>query len=280
MINHTKIERFVSKYLNHVSGRGIDAHLYDEGYKFHCVAKFQENFDIAADDPRVMLESSIENNNLSSGPNYFPRNMLLLFAAEYPNETRQALKTLLDDTLEIGRRIDEASQAFKEIMGRRNTDKQQSLRSYIGLRFISLLLSLRYPTQHYPVKTTEYDRFCSFIDDDFHELTRKLTTGEKYELYARYASTLAEYIRAVPEVERIHTAFTKDTVFKDPAYIWMTQDVIYTGAAIDLRAPPEDIRQVLELLTVKRQVILYGPPGTGKTYLAKYCSIEMMNDEV
>ena len=81
-----------------------------------------------------------------------------------------------------------------------------------------------------------------------------LTTGGKYELYARYANALREYIKKLPEIRKIHSMFINDTNFKDPEYIWMTQDVIYTGTKIQIEPPPEDIIRIIKLLDKKKQI--------------------------
>jgi len=70
--------------------------------------------------------------------------------------------------------------------------------------FFLILVPFYYATHttiHYPIKTTEYNIFATFIDEDFKQLTSKLTPGGQYELYVRYANALRQYIRTLPGIE-------------------------------------------------------------------------------
>lgn len=282
MIDHTRMTSFVDRYIRFVRETGHQAYVQEmEGYKFRSVEVFQTRFDITAKDLSEMLASSIENNNLTSGGyQYWPRKMLLTFASEYEQETRQALQTLFDQRASVKDRINHAYRQLEDIMRKRNERRGENNQSYFGLRFLSVLLGFRYPELYYPIKPREYRGFATYVDDGFKHSLSGLDYGRQYELYAQYADTLNRYIRTLPAIQALHSSLVTDVGFKDPAYIWMTQDVIYTGANIDLSARPESVSQVLGLLAAKRQIIFYGPPGTGKTYLAKSCSTEIIRDEV
>ena len=282
MIDHKRMTSFVDRYIRFVREKGYQAYAQEmEGYKFRSVEVFQTHFDINASDLSAMLASSIESNNLTSGGyQYWPRKMLLTFASEYEQETRQALETLFDQQVSVKDRINHAYRLFQDIMRRRNEKRGENIQSYFGLRFLSVLLGFRYPELYYPIKPREYRGFATYVDDGFKHSLRGLDYGGQYELYAQYADTLNRYIKTLPEVQSLHSSLVRDVGFKDPNYIWMTQDAIYTGSHTDLSAPPESVSQVLGLLAAKRQIILYGPPGTGKTYLARSYSTEIIRDEV
>ena len=84
MISQEKIKEWANLYLEHIKKIGIENHAQEEeGYKFKSLEVLQNNFDINASNLALMLEKSIENNNLVVGNHYFPRVMLILFAKEY-----------------------------------------------------------------------------------------------------------------------------------------------------------------------------------------------------
>ena len=276
MIDEARLKNWVYKYLRHVNKIGLESYVEDEeGYKFKFVSKFQEKFNLEEKNLLQMLDSAIEDNNLTTGSYYWPRRLLMIFAEEYEPETRQALEVLFDEKQDVRERIDRAVNIFDDIMQSRNKKTGEKKNTYIGYRFLSLLLASRYPDKYYPIKPNEHAIFATYVDDDFKGVGTGLTNGARYSLHTKYANALNEYIKPLPEIQKIHSLFTADTSFKDPEYKWMTQDVIYTGAM----PPPngdDQVEPILKLLEKKRQVILYGPPGTGKTYKARNLSIEVI----
>lgn len=204
--------------------------------------------------------------------------MLLIFAGEFVDETKKALTALFNEDLGIKDRIDNSKRFLNDIMKKINQRDSTNSHSYMDLRFLSVLLSSRFPEKYYPYKNTEYKYFTQFIDDQFNDVIKGTSNspGTQYEIYNRYADAICDRIRKIPEIQKIHSKLTQNTSFKDPAYKWMTQDVIYTGARQDISQPPKDIQEIIKLIAKKQQVILYGPPGTGKTYKAKHLSTEIV----
>ena len=89
--------------------------------------------------------------------------------------------------------------------------------------------------------------------------------------------------------DRLEPHFPGDTWgMKDFAY-WLAsqEEVVETTAGVDLiekaatdlHVSVDFLREVVELLREKRQIILYGPPGTGKTYLARRLARALVNDD-
>ena len=146
MISQSKIREWVNLYLRHVDEITPEVHVKDEeGYKFKSVEVFQRNFDIDASDLAAMLARAIENTNLVAGNMYFPRKMLLIFAEAYPDDTRQALRTLFEESAATPERIDAARKAFEELMDRRNKELGKTSHSYGSLRFLRLSSRLPVP---------------------------------------------------------------------------------------------------------------------------------------
>lgn len=89
--------------------------------------------------------------------------------------------------------------------------------------------------------------------------------------------------------ERLASFFPGDTWGMKEFVYWLSssEHVKTTGPQIDLieKAARElfvsvdFLREIVELLREKKQVIFYGPPGTGKTYLARRLARALVNDD-
>ena len=232
MISKQKLQQWVDTYINHVKEISIKTHINkEEGYKFQSVEIFQNNFDLKAEDFTGMLEKSLANNNLVIGAHYFPRNMLLIFAEEYPRETKKALTILFDSTVDVVERINNTKKIFDELMDKRNKRLKEKSNSYIALRFLSLLLSYYNPKKYNAMKPREWRAFAGYIDNKFRIPTHT-PEGEKYQILSEYVEALIEYIKNNKEITKIHKGLTRGLEFDDSAYKWMAQDIIYVTACL------------------------------------------------
>jgi len=222
-----KNEEWLKIYLKHVYTVSLETHVNkEEGYKFKAVDTFQRNFDIEAKDLPSMIEASIVNNNLVAGSWYFPRKMLLIFATENPKETRDILRQLFNENEPVSKRIDITKKSFDDLMNIRNKRLNGNAHSFIGIRFLSLLLGYRYPELYNALKPREWNIFSKFINEDFM-ISTGTSDGERYEAYLPNIEEMRTFIKGNTEVEKIKDALTKDLAFNDSEYRWMTQDVIY-----------------------------------------------------
>jgi 5-methylcytosine-specific restriction enzyme B len=113
------------------------------------------------------------------------------------------------------------------------------------------------------------------------------TLGLTHEL----VGTVGEQHHAANEAirRRLEPYFPGDTWgMKDFAYWLASQEDVEqaTGdvdlvekAATDLHVSVEFLREIVDLLREKKQIILYGPPGTGKTYLARRLARALVNED-
>ncbi|HMI08845.1 MAG TPA: endonuclease NucS domain-containing protein [Candidatus Saccharimonadales bacterium] len=218
-------------FLKHIRDRTINIHVReDERYKFEAVQHFQAHFDLQTPDLAGNLEEAVLNNNLVAGAMYFPRKMLLLYAQVFPEDTRRVLQNLFDEAQDIGKRITEAQEAFLELEKRRAAEiNEKPANTYIGLRFLSLLLSCYDPNQYNALKPAEWRVFCRFIDPGF-SMPNHTPAGEQYKIYNSYIEPLREFLKTRSEIKEIKDKLTEGLLFKDDAYRWMTQDVIFVTA--------------------------------------------------
>jgi len=167
-IDQQKVRSWVQIFLKHVAEVGDAYHVQDEeGYKFETVEHFQKNFDLEATDLVNMLDQSILNNNLVVGSMYFPKKMLLIFAESKPDEVREALRTLFDESIHVKDRLTSVETLFDTLMHERNNKLNETSNSYISLRFLSLLLGLRFPEKYNPMKPSEWRVFAKYLDESF-----------------------------------------------------------------------------------------------------------------
>jgi hypothetical protein len=224
--------RWTDLFLSHVRQEGVAAHVSeDEGYKFRAVDTFQRFFDLEAVDLEGMFDKAIEPNNLVMGAMYFPRKMLLTFARDYAEETRAIFRDLYDESKDAGVRLTQAMSRFDELLGRRLAATGGTGSSYMGLRFLSLMLSYRYPEKYNAMKPREWKVFCRFVDDTF-AIPNHTPIGEQYVRFSEHIDALIAYIKTVPAINEIRQALTKGQglAFADEGYRWMAQDVIYVTA--------------------------------------------------
>lgn len=232
MINQKKIKDWVDLFFTHIDEITPEIHVRDEeGYKFKAVDTFQQKFNLDAPDLAATLEQSIEVNNLVVGHFYFPRNMLLIFAREYEDETRKALKEFFDESKPIDERINNAEKTFNHIMSVRNKKLGEDANSFIGIRFLSLLLGYRFPDSHNALKPREWKMFCKYIDDDF-KMPNHTSSGEQYKIFEPYINELQKYIKNLPQAQILRDQLTRGLSFRDDEFRWMTQNVIYVTARV------------------------------------------------
>lgn len=232
MPNQEKNAEWVQKYLKYVDDISIAVHVKkEEGYKFAAVDNFQRNFDIEAVDLSGMLEKAIPSSNLVATAHFWPLRMLLSYAQLFPDETRTVLRKLFDESIDVGKRITYTVNAFERINEQRDKQLGRPAKTFIGLRFLSLLLSFRFPNDYNAIKPTEWKVFCDFINPDF-VIRIHTSPGDQYHLYEPYIEDLRTYLKERKEIKAIKDELTKGLAFQDEEYRWITQDVIYVTARV------------------------------------------------
>lgn len=227
-MNRERIAEWFQLYLQHVRDVSLDVHIKkDERYKFEAVQNFQSKFDIDAVDLAGNIEEAIINNNLAIGAMYFPRKMLIAFAQDFPEETRSALKDLFDESKDVSSRLNKAERDFLAINEMRNNQPgHASHHTYMGLRFLSLLLGFRFPEKHNPLKPAEWKVFARFVNPKF-SIPHRTPPGKQYEMYAEYIEPLREYIKSRKEADEIREKMVEGLEFQDEEFRWMAQDIIF-----------------------------------------------------
>ena len=230
MISQQKIKECVELYLKYVEEITPEVHVREkEGYKFKSVDNFQKHFDLEIKELSKMLGQAIVQNNLVAGINYLPRRSIIRFANESEKEIRQFFEILYDETRDVGERFKEAQDVIDHLQEMRNHELNKTFHSYIGLRFLSLLLAFRYPNKYNAIKPREWRHFCLYVDPEF-SIPKKSSPGLQYQIFTEHIEALRHYIKELPEMNELRKKFTAGLNFQDDEFRWMTQDVIYMGA--------------------------------------------------
>lgn len=229
-------------FLDHIRKHGIQKHVeHHEGYKFKSVNHFQTHFDIESLDLAGNIDDSILSNNLVAGSMYFPKRMLMHYAEDFPDETRQILKHLFNNDADIAERINRTKTAFDTLESKRSEKNgEPPANTYISLRFISLLLGFMYPDQYNPLKPAEWKVFSRFINPEF-KIPHKTPPGEQYKLYNDYIEGLRQIVKQRAEFNEIRESLTDGLEFKDSEFRWVTQDVIFVSARQYSHSKSEEI---------------------------------------
>lgn len=233
MISQQKIKEWVDMYLNHIKEITPVVHVSDEkeGYKFKAVDIFQQNFDINAKDFVSMIDKAIVSNNLVMSSWYYPRKMLLIFAKEYLQETKTAIENLFNEDLPVAERIDKTKEIFDHLVADYNKQHQENFQHFIKVRFLSVLLSYRYPEKYNALKPREWRDFCNFIDDEFL-IPKGASNGEQYNVFSSHVEALRQYIKDLPAIIEFKKQFTVGLKFQDEEFRWMAQDIIFVTSSV------------------------------------------------
>lgn len=221
--NDSQIKRMVDEYVEHVISN-LEHQVSEERYKFDALKHFQETFDIDSADIAANLKNSLSKvANLADANGYHPSSSLYDIALTVPEEVRGALKTLFSDDIPEHDRISQ----FQEIMIPLSEQYSQKMVSHpynMDLRFISLLLSLRYPNSFMYFKPTEVDAVYKSI---YGEKTGTSVKDANRVVKSRdLGLEILKLLQQQPEFQKISDAMDYD----DHRNLWFAQDVIWWAA--------------------------------------------------
>lgn len=207
----------------------------NEIYKWNAIRHFQETF-LNTNVPfgTRIKQCFAKHINLLDSHRYYPLAMLCEVYDDKPEETKDMITTLYDESLPLRERVEEYMSKFDEIVkqmaaeghsdwqGRTN----MNLQSYQDTHSISVYLAMRYPNQHYIYKYGIFRDFSNIVD-------YKIQTSNKIDKYIEY-SQLCETVKKVLLTEKPFIAFynnwLKMNKFEDSNYNLLTQDFIYAVA--------------------------------------------------
>jgi len=207
-------------YLKFISGE-----TYDELYKWQIAKTVQDNWDLEAPDLAGMIDRSFnhQHQNLWAGAHYFPKAMLMEWAARDPNDARAALKDLLHGSGPLADRMRSFEQ--RSIDHVRAARPGEKLNTYQGMRAMALWLGILQPEKHYLYKSSMVTGFTSRTG---HAPLAK--PGDKYTVIDAFYQLCEEVhasLLARPDIIKAHKAIRDASCHADPEHHLLVQDFIY-----------------------------------------------------
>ncbi len=206
----------------------------DERYKWEAVKQFQDNWDIDAKNFGKMFKVATSKHlNLLASTNYFPVGMILSFAENDQERTRNMFRVLYDENRDLAERINDF---IKESEAFRKTHGSDWRNHYQDLRAISVYLLFRYPEKYYIYKYTELKKTVDILGDKF-SFKGKRNNGIFYASCVNYLNGLCAKLVADEELQTMmHERLDNDdTCYKDLArHITTTDFFFYIGKRLDV----------------------------------------------
>ena len=195
-----------------------------EDYKWNAVWHFQEHFDIDAENFAANLrESFCKAGNLLAGSMYTPLSMLVKHAVLSPDDVRQAMVNLYDESKPLYERsanfLDDLAEIHKRNVDAghfRPTDRDQQ-----SDRATSVYLAFRFPDKHYLYKSSVWNNFKDEVELDYPSLYQFVGKLYGYE-------RIADQVRAVLVADEELMGLLKESQPNDPSDgHLLTQDFMY-----------------------------------------------------
>lgn len=217
-INARKMDELLSFYR-----KSFVEHWDEEKYKWQAVKHFQENWNIDAEDFGKMFELATEKtSNLLAAANFFPRGMIINFAKENREKTRQMFVSLFDENTDLILRYENFKKTAKELQEEHNaTNQHQWNANYQKDNAISTYLWLRYPDKYYIYKYSEYRRVAEVLGCDI-----KFTKGEKENIKNGLAlyNQLCECLNAEKKLRNLLKERVDESCYEDSTLKILTTD--------------------------------------------------------
>ena len=155
MINYVTLLRIISNYK-----RDIESLWKKERYKWVAIKHFQNHWDIEAENFADMIKDAISktDNLLNSGKKY-AGGQIILFATEFPQETRNMFRDLYNEQEAYLKRIKQFKLKSYELFEQHNATHPTDVNSktcYQDDNTITTYLWLRFPDKYYIYKYSEY----------------------------------------------------------------------------------------------------------------------------
>lgn len=207
----------------------------NEKYKWEAVQKFQEKWDIEAEDFGAMIkEATSKHVNLLASMNYFPVGMIQSFASVNQERTRNMFRMLYDEAKDLGQRI---TDFMSEAEAFRKTNDSEWRSHYQDLRAISAYLTFRYPEKYYIYKYTELKKTVDILGDTF-SFKGKGDNGAFYASCVEYLNSLCERLASDEELQSImcERLDNYSSCYNDTArHITTTDFYFYVGKRLDVK---------------------------------------------
>lgn len=274
----------------------------NEKYKWEAIKRFQDNWDVNAEDFADMLHRSLaKTSNLLASMNNFPGRMIEGLATAAPEEVRAMFIALYDESNDVYERIKSFKDWASIILEKYGNGAAQH---YQHENAISVYLWLRYPDKYYIYKYGEIKRAANELNSDY--FFKKGAYAENIRNAIRFYDEICDELKLDTELVDLFRSQLTNTCYPDPELKTLTLDVgfyisryysqkgnseapVFPEKAVDTYTKDDFLEEVymteerydrlVAVLRNKKNIILQGAPGVGKTFAAKRLAYSMMGEK-
>lgn len=219
MFDHERLNEILVKYKKAFEQRQWP----DEKYKWEAVKRFQDVWDVNADDFGSMLEQSIDKcGNLLASAGSFPGKMIVQFAKARPEIVRSMFIDLFDETRDYYERIADfktkASDVLRDIHGQDTT-----LNHYQDENTITTYLWLRFPDRYYIYKYSEVRNVAEELSSDCK--IKKGAYASNVRNHLAFYDEICSALKQDEELASLLKANLTPECYPDPELRTLTVDV-------------------------------------------------------
>ena len=226
-MNKTLLNEYWNKYKAEF---GTDNFKKNELYKWSLFNQMYPIWKWKKGEPNIEMYENTFNvdghKNLWLSGNFFPISMFSWMLDKFPEETKNAMNLLLDESKELSNRID----SFTAILDNKLpelakliTEKPINQHYHGDLRAISIYLTLQYPEKYFLYKHTMYKTFSEILE------MPKVKTGKtsNYTEYLDVCNGIREFIRSDKGFMTNYKDFLSgENFYEDPYLHLLVQDFI------------------------------------------------------
>ena len=162
-MNSEKLDQILESYIQNFSGDWWQK----EKYKWETIKQFKENWNLNAENFAVMLENSIRQSNLFDSRKY-PRKMIIAFARDFPDETRNMFNNLFNNNGDIYEKIKEFKSDSEKLLSKYNVKNNESLNEhYQDENTVSTYLWLYNSDKFFIYKLSEVRKVAEVVDYEY-----------------------------------------------------------------------------------------------------------------
>lgn len=199
----------------------VAEHWNGEKYKWEAVKRFQDKWDINAQDfPEMLNRSLSKTSNLLASANNFPRNMIVGFAKSVPEKVRSMFIDLFDENKDTFERMTAFKMQSENLLEEYGNGAKHH---YQYGNAISTYLWLRYPNKYYIYKSNEVKTVARELEAD--HLFKNGAHADNIRNFLHLYDEINAVLKEDTELVNLFRSQLTDTCYPDPELKTLTVDV-------------------------------------------------------
>lgn len=226
MFDQFKLQTYLNDYKKEFASKRWNS----EKYKWQAVKHFKDNWNPEAENFADMLDNALSKANNLLGSKYsYPKAMIVRFAKEFPDETKQMFLDLYAENGSVVDRI----KAFIDYSNILLAKKAEPVGSHFqNVNSVSVYLWLMYPEKYYIYKQSVCKRTAEAINANYP--FKKSGLPEVYLECIKFNDELRAFISRDKELMQIIDDLKDDTCYGDPENRIFAADLpVYIQQVVD-----------------------------------------------